>query len=473
MSQPTLENFLALGHQAMAANQAQAGVDYFCKAVEHDAANAQAYLALAAAMFKLKQYRACLECIDKVLSLDPQCPEAFNNRGLAFKALGKNQEAIASFEQAIALQPCFPEAFLNVAAAYRSERRLSEALLHIQTALAQKPDYAQAFSNQGNIYQDLHQLDAAIASFDKAISLEPDLAEAYFNKSIALLLQGDYKAGWPLYEWRWVNDNKAALNRHPHLEVWSGKQSLQGKKILIQSEQGFGDTIQFCRFIRRVAALGAHVVFEVDAVLASLMRSVEGVHEILIQGQATPEADYKVQLMSLPGLFGLGLEDVGEIGAYIRVSPEKSQKWVAQTVNLRQSIGIVWRGNPHHQNDQHRSIPLENFLARLPRDRRYVSLQLETSALEKEILQRYGILELALEISDFEDTAAICQNLAGVVCVDTSVAHLCGALGVSCEVVLGVNPDWRWMLASHSSGWYSSVSLSRDVKTETHIKNEK
>jgi tetratricopeptide (TPR) repeat protein len=461
MSQPKLENFLALGHQAMAANQAQAGVDYFCKAVELDAANAQAYLALAAAMFKLKQYRACLECIDKVLSLDPQCPEAFNNRGLAFKALGKNQEAIASFEQAIALQPCFPEAFLNVAAAYRSERRLSEALLHIQTALAQKPDYAQAFSNQGNIYQDLHQLDAAIASFDKAISLEPDLAEAYFNKSIALLLQGDYKAGWPLYEWRWVNDNKAALNRHPHLEVWSGKQSLQGKKILIQSEQGFGDTIQFCRFIRRVAALGAHVVFEVDAVLASLMRSVEGVHEILIQGQATPEADYKVQLMSLPGLFGLGLEDVGEIGAYIRFGLEKSKKWTTEMAKERQSVGIVWRGNPNHQNDKYRSIPLESFLAKLPKGQRYISLQLETSVQEKEILKRMGVAEVTAHICDFEDTAAICQCLAGVVCVDTSVAHLCGALGVPCKVLLDVNPDWRWLLEDSKLTWYSSIELSR------------
>jgi tetratricopeptide (TPR) repeat protein len=466
MSQPALENFLALGHQAMAANQAQAGVDYFCKAVELDAANAQAYLALAAAMFKLKQYRACLECIDKVLCLNPQCPEAYNNRGLALKALGKNYEAIASFEQGIALQAYFPEAYLNLAAAYRGERRLTEALESIQKAIDQNPNYAQAHSNQGNIYQDLHQLDAAIASFDKAISLEPDLAEAYFNKSIALLLQGDYKAGWPLYEWRWVNDNKAALNRHPHLEVWSGKQSLQGKRILIQSEQGFGDTIQFCRFIRLVSELGSHVIFEVDAVLASLMRSVEGVHEILIQGQATPEADYKVQLMSLPGLFGLGLEDVGEIGAYIRVSPEKTQKWVAQTVNLRQSIGIVWRGNPHHQNDQHRSIPLENFLARLSKDRHYVSLQLETSALEKEILQRFGIQELAREISDFEDTAAICQNITGVVCVDTSVAHVCGALCVSCEVVLDVNPDWRWLLATPTSKWYSSVRLLRTCETK-------
>jgi hypothetical protein len=414
---------------------------------------------LGAAMFKLNQFRACLECIDKVLTLNPDCPEAYNTQGLALKALGKNQDAIASFNKAIALQAYFPEAYLNLAAAYRGERRLPEALRAIQKAIDQKPGYAQAHSNQGNIYQDLHQLDAAIASFDNSISLEPDLAEAYFNKSIALLLQGDYKAGWPLYEWRWVNDNKAALNRHPHLEVWSGKQSLQGKKILIQSEQGFGDTIQFCRFIRRVAALGAHVVFEVDAVLASLMRSVEGVHEMLIQGQATPEADYKVQLMSLPGLFGLELEDVGEKGAYIRVSPEKSQKWVAQMVNLRQSIG--WRGNPHHQNDQHRSIPLENFLARLPQDKRYVSLQLETSALEKKILQRFGIQELAHEISDFEDTAAICQNIAGVVCVDTSVAHLCGALDVPCEVVLNVNPDWRWMLGGVNSFWYESIKLNR------------
>jgi tetratricopeptide (TPR) repeat protein len=468
MSQLMLENFLALGHQAMAANQAQASVDYFCKAVELDGANAQAYLSLGAAMFKLNQYRACLECIDKVLALNPTCPEAYNTQGLALKALGKNQDAIASFNKAIALQAYFPEAYLNLAAAYRGERRLPEALRAIQKAIAQKPDYAQAHSNQGNIYQDLHQLDAAIAAFDKAISLEPDLAEAYFNKSIALLLKGDYKAGWPLYEWRWVNDNKAALNRQHHLEVWSGKQPLQGKRILIQSEQGFGDTIQFCRFIRRVAALGAHVVFEVDAVLASLMRSVQGVHEILIKGQPVPPSDYKVQLMSLPGLFGLELQDVGVNGAYVHVSPEKAKKWKTEMANQRHKIGIIWRGSPNHLNDKNRSIPLENFLTRLSKDRDYVSLQLETSDREKEILMQRGVREATAEIRDFEDTAAICQNLAGVVCVDTSVAHLCGAMNTPCEVLLDVNPDWRWMLKVITSCWYESIQLNRIFKAKIY-----
>jgi tetratricopeptide (TPR) repeat protein len=445
----------------MAADNAEAGVDYFCKAVELDGANAQAYLSLGAAMFKLKQYRACLECIDKVLVLDSECAEAYNNQGLALKALGKNQDAIASFDKAIALQAHFPEAYLNLAAAYRSERRLTAALESIQKAIAQKPDYAQAHSNQGNIYQDLHELEAAIASFDNAISLEPDLAEAYFNKSITLLLKGDYKAGWPLYEWRWVNDNKAALNRHAHMEVWSGQQSLQGKRILIQSEQGFGDTIQFCRFIRHVSKLGAHVVFEVDAVLASLMRSVQGVGEILIKGQPAPPADYKVQLMSLPGLFGLELQDVGAEGAYISVRPEKAKKWAAEMGSHRQNVGIVWRGSPNHQNDKNRSIPLENFLAKLPKNQRYVSLQLCTSAQEKEILKRFGVGEVITASCDFEDTAAICQNLAGVVCVDTSVAHLCGALNVSCQVLLSVNPDWRWNLGGIKSSWYESVQLVR------------
>lgn len=464
MSQPTLENFLTLGHQAMAANKAEAGVDYFCKAVELDGANAQAYLSLGAAMFKLKQYRAFLECIDKVLALDPECAEAYNNQGLAFKASGKNQDAILSFDKAIAIQAHFPEAHLNLAAAYRGERRLTEALLSIQKAIDQKPDYAQAHSNQGNIYQDLHQLEAAVASFEKAISLEPELAEAYFNKSIALLLQGDYKAGWPLYEYRWVNDNKAALNRHPDLEVWSGKQPLQGKRILIQSEQGFGDTIQFCRFIRCVSALGAYVVFEVDAVLASLMSSVQGVNEILIKGQPVPLVDYKVQLMSLPGLFGLGLQDVGVEGAYISVSSDKANKWAAEMANFPQSVGIVWRGSSNHQNDKNRSIPLESFLSKLPKDQRYLSLQLGTSAQEKEILKRYGVTEVQAEVCDFEDTAAICQNIAGVVCVDTSVAHLCGALNVPCEVLLDVNPDWRWTLRGLKSHWYGSINLNRQSK---------
>jgi hypothetical protein len=207
--------------------------------------------------------------------------------------------------------------------------------------------------------------------------------------------------------------------------------------------------------------LGAHVIFEVDAVLASLMRSVQGVNEILIKGQPLPPADYKVQLMSLPGLFGLELQDVGVQGAYISVSPEKAKKWAAEMVKHRQSLGIVWRGSPNHLNDKHRSIPMENFLTKLPKDKCFLSLQLGKSAQEKEILQRFGIDEVTTEVFDFEDTAAICQNLAMVVCVDTSVAHLCGALNVPCEVLLDVNPDWRWGLGMATSKWHASIKLNR------------
>jgi hypothetical protein len=165
--------------------------------------------------------------------------------------------------------------------------------------------------------------------------------------------------------------------------------------------------------------------------------------------------------MSLPGLFGLGLQDVGVDGAYISVSPEKSKKWAAEMAHQRQSVGIVWRGSPNHQNDKNRSMPLERFLSKLPNDQRYLSLQLGTNALEKEILQRFGVREVTSEICDFEDTAAICQNLAMVVCVDTSVPHLCGALNVPCEVLLDVNPDWRWGLGMSTSKWHASIKLNR------------
>jgi hypothetical protein len=158
---------------------------------------------------------------------------------------------------------------------------------------------------------------------------------------------------------------------------------------------------------------------------------------------------------------GLELQDVGVQGAYVSVSPEKANKWAAEMANHHQSVGIVWRGSPNHLNDKKRSIPLESFLAKLPKEQRYLSLQLDTSANEKEIIKRFGVGEVTVEIYDFEDTAAICQNLAGVVCVDTSVAHLCGALNVSCEVLLDVNPDWRWKLTGEKSKWYGSIVQKR------------
>ncbi len=441
-------------------------VDYGCRAIEAKPQSALAYLDVGSAMFGLGQYQASLECLDLAISLDAKCAQAYNNRGLALKALKQPQAAEASFQTAIALDPSQAQAWLNLGTLQRQLDRHEEALASYDQAIALQPGYAQAFFNRGNVLQDLGRLDEAIAHFDQALVLEPGMADVHWNKAVCLLLGGHYAAAWPLYEWRWVNHQATAASPVDSLPVWDGRQSLAGKTLLVQSEQGLGDTIQFCRYIPLLAAQGAKVVFEVDSPLAALMQTVEGVEATLLRGEpsaaSTAAADYRVLLMSLPLHFGTTLNTIPSPGKYLVVPPEQLHHWSERLGAKRNKrIGLVWRGSPNHQNDDKRSILVETFLAVLPSGFDYVSLQLRPSVQELHTLVAYGVLQVADDLNDFADTAALCAQLDLVISVDTSVAHLSGALGVPCWVLVAHSPDWRWLLGRKDCVWYRKTQIYR------------
>ena len=414
----------------------------------------------------LKRYDEALASYDQALSVKPDHAEALYNRGTALQELKQLDAAVASYDRAIAIKPDYAEAIYNRGTALQELQQLDAAVASYDHAIAVKPDYAKAYSNRGTALQELMQLDAAVASYDRAIAIKPDYAGAYGNKSFVLLLGGDFKNGWPLYEWRWKRKEESKHKRDFPQPLWLGKESLGGKTILLHSEQGLGDTIQFCRYARLVAALGARVVMELPEPLLDLLKDLAGVSEFIAKGSALPAFDYHCPLLSLPLAFKTDLGTVPTLPRYLGADGERIAKWRARLgERTKPRIGLVWSGNIDHKDDHNRSMSLTDLLKHLPARYQYVSLQREVREADQALLAaRSDILHFGDELKDFADTAALCEQMDLIISVDTSVAHLAGALGKPVWILLPFRPDWRWLLERTDSPWYPSARLFRQEK---------
>ncbi len=437
-----------------------------CRALEVKPSSAEVYIDMGSAMLGLGQAPAAVECLDAALGIDGQSAQAHNNRGLALKALGRTDEAMAAYRQALVLDASNRDAWLNLGVVQRQLDQHAAALESYAQAIVLQPDYAKAYVNRGIVLHDLGRLDEAIAAFDQALALQPAMGEAAWNKSLALLTLGDYGAAWPLYEWRWVNHSTTPPAADSAVPLWDGAAPLAGKRILVQCEQGLGDCIQFARYLPLLADQGAHVVFAVYAALAGVMQTLRGVAEIVPHTGPHPQTDYRVLLMSLPLLFKTTLATIPAPARYLQVPPSALQQWAMPLgANSRMRVGLVWRGSPSHQNDHKRSIPLAQLMALLPSGRDadvdYVSLQYQPSATEQAVLTQHGVVQMAKAVADFSDTTAICAQLDLLISVDTSVAHLGGALGVPCWVLVTHSADWRWLLNRSDCVWYPATRVYR------------
>jgi tetratricopeptide (TPR) repeat protein len=444
-----------------------------------------------------KKLQDAVKSFDKAISLSPDFNEAYNNRGNALKGLGRLEEAIVSYEMAIQIKPDYAEAYNNRGNALKDLKRIDEAIASYDVAIHINPNYAEAYNNRGNALKEHRKVDeaikdysqaidlksncfeafnnignglkekkllsAAIASYDRAIEIRPDFAEAYWNKSLALLLNGDYINGWKFYEWRWQRDVFAPLKRDFPQPLWLGTPSLLNKSILLHGEQGFGDTIQFSRYAKLVSDLGAKVILEVQMPLISLLEDLDGVSLATIRGEKIPEFDFHCPLMSLPHAFKTTEDTIPTRNPYIFSKFAKVAIWEAKLGNrIKPRIGIVWSGNRGHQNDHARSISLKQLLLYLPDNCQYVSLQKGLSLADGKVLQNNPqILNFAHELYDFSDTAALAEILDCIVSVDTSVAHLTAAMGKKTWILLPNDPDWRWFLDREDSPWYPTAKLYR------------
>ncbi len=426
---------------------------------------AQAFFNRALVLQATGRLDAALADFEKAIEIQPDYAQAWNNRGVVLQEQLRWDEAATSYVRAIAAQPDLGQAHYNLGNALRALGRFEEAIASYDAAIGLEADAAHAFNNRGLALQELQRSAQAIASYDAAIAIQANYADAYWNKAIELLLCGDFAQGWKLYEWRWKRDAFTSRKRDFAQPLWLGDAPLVGKTVLLHAEQGLGDSIQFCRYARDVQALGAHVLLEVPRPLMSLFASLEGVSQIIEKGAPLPQFDYHCPLLSLPLAFQTRLEQLPGHTPYLASTVPQRNRWQRRLgPRTKPRVGLVWSGNALDKNDLQRSMRLQDLLPYLSSDFEFICLQKEMRPVDQHLIQTSQIRFFGAQIEDFSDTAALCDLVDLVISVDTSVAHLAGALGKPTWILLPYTPDWRWMLHRDDSPWYPSVRLYRQTQ---------
>jgi tetratricopeptide (TPR) repeat protein len=414
----------------------------------------------------LHRYDDALTSFDRALALRPDLVEALTNRGNALNGLKRYAGALASYDRAIVCQPTHAGAHYNRGTTLHEMRRYDEALASYDRAIALQPDYPEAFSNRGATLWELKRHDEALASYDHAIALQPEFPEAHWNAASLRLLTGDFDRGWAEYEWRWKYRTMALAKRNFAQPLWRGE-PIERKTILLHSEQGLGDTIQFCRYVPLVAERGARVILEVDKRLRELMSSLNGAAQVMSAGDVLPEFDLHCPLLSLPRAFHTLLETVPSHTPYLHAPTEQLTKWNTRLGPKRGlRVGLIWSGNPAHHRDQARSIEFGALTPLLNTGATFFSLQKDIRPDDAAALaRRQDVIQVADEFADFSDTAAVMAQLDLIISVDTSTVHLAGALGRPVWILLPYLPDWRWLLDRDTSPWYPTARLFRQDET--------
>ncbi len=395
----------------------------------------------------------------RALALQPLDSRAYNNLGVALRAQGKPHAALASYRRARALKPEDPGLHSNMGNVLRTLGLLEEAAASIRRSIELRPEAADPWRNLGLVLRDLGELDEAIDCFDRALALRPDHVDTLWDQTYARLLAGDLERGFAGYEVRW--GLAEAAPRGFEAPMWDGG-ALDGRTILLYAEQGYGDTIQFARYVPLVAARGGRVVLECKAEMRALLQHLPGVAAFAVKGEDLPPYDVQAPLASLPWLFGTRLDTIPAAVPYL-VAPAGPGPGLEPAPGIKARVGIAWGGSPTHKNDRNRSLPLVQFLELAARPE--VALySLQKGARAKELAETGAgalIRDLDPHMGDFAATARLVAALDLVITVDTSVAHLAGALGQPVWILVPFAPDWRWLRDREDSPWYPMARLFR------------
>ena len=415
-------------------------------------------------LLSLRRTEEALAAFRQVLARVPQHPQARLGSGIAHAALGALDEAVADFDRALTLAPGHPAAHFNRGIALYDLGRYAEAVAAHDSALAAAPDHAGALLNRGRALAALNRFDDAIASYGKAQALRKDDADVHFMESLALLTLGDYRRGFEKYEWRWRRSGMPEQKSRGR-PLWRGDYPLARKTVLLHAEQGFGDTIQFARYVPLLVANGAKVVLEVQPELTALMARLEGAAAVIARGTAAPPFDVHCPLGSLPLAFKTESATVPANIPYLSADNARLAKWSARIGALeRPRIALAWAGNPSHLNDRNRSVPFAKLAPLLSIPARFVSIQRDVRGEDAIALAGDSrVTNLGAELDNFADTAALIAQCDLVIAVDTAVAHLAGAMGRPLWMLLPFAPDWRWTLDGETSPWYPTARLFRQT----------
>jgi tetratricopeptide (TPR) repeat protein len=463
----------ALGRVALQRGDAAGAERWLLASLAHRPMHAQTLNWLGLARMKLENYAAAEQPLRQALDIQPELNQARNNLGLVIYRSGRLAEALSCFEEAIARDPEYRNARINRASTLRTLGRYAEAQEELERVLARHPDDAEGFTNLGAVLQDRGKPDLALAALNRAAALSPESPTTRWNLALTQLLLGDFTRGFENFEARWEGcEHLRGGYRMPRERAWRGE-SLAGKRLLLWSEQGFGDTIQFIRFAQDAARRGATVTALVQPQLTELVRSAPGIAQAGPCDGPVPPYDVHCPLMSLPHL--LGISDTDQLHgthAYLRAPPERTEGWRQRMqAGSGLKVGLTWKGSSRTAIaelaaiDARRSVALELWAPLLAvRGCAFFSLQKDVTAAEADALARAGIRDFSAEWRDFADTAAVVANLDLVISVDTAVAHLAGAMGAPVWLLNRYDSCWRWLQGRADSPWYPRLRQFRQER---------
>ena len=403
-----------------------------------------------------------LQAYQQVFKIQPNHAEAYYNLGNLLQEQGKLEEAIEAYQRVLEIQPNHGEAYNNLGVVFNIQECFDKAVQAYHKAMQIKPNSAEIYCNLGNTLHEKRELEQAIQAYDKAIKIQPDYAKAHSNLGITLLLKGDSQLGWQEYEWRLKCRDPQAEKRRFFQPFWDGS-SLNGKTILLYAEQGFGDTIQFIRYVNMLLVYDGSIIVECQPELLKLFENIDGITELIVAKETPPDFNVHASLVSLPSIFGTTLESIPSEVPYLFPKSNSVISW-SPTSELK--IGIVWAGSPKHPSNGNRSIVLRLFSVLFEiADCQFYSLQVGP---DRDDIARYNysgiVVDLGANFTLFSDTAAAILELDLIISVDTVVAHLAGALGKEIWTLLLYMPDWRWLLDRENTPWYPTMRLFRQNK---------
>jgi len=460
---------------------------------------------------ELKQFSEAIECYSNSILINPADPNVYSNRANAYFSLGLLEKALGDFNKAIELNQTIPEIFFNRGVCLFTMRNFHEALENYERALELNPHHFSALVNRGNVLRELRKLDEALRNYAQALKIQPhsyetlnnigvvlyelryfteaqeafqasidifpDYASAHWNLSICYLIQGNYEQGWLEFEWRWKNQlgSLYSAQRKFNVPLWLGQESLEGKTILIHAEQGLGDTLQFCRFVKFFELIGARVVLEVQEQLVELLQTLSRNIVCMPFGSSLPHYDFHCPLMSLPLAFKISIHTLENQLPYIFPDFIKVNEWQKRlSIYEGFKVGLVWSGGYRANQPEswathfRRNIPLKQLLKIKNPQINFFSLQ-KGEIPNKELKQIKNdtdftkVVDYTTEFVDFSDTAAFIQNLDLIISVDTSVAHLAGAIGKPIWLLNRYDSCWRWLFGREDSPWYPSMKIFQQI----------
>ena len=429
---------------------------------------AEAWFNLAELDSRKAKTTAAIEKYQKAIALDPGMLPAHNNMGNMLKNSKRYTEAITAFEQVLALDPKLAEGHYNLGSVYRLMERHDAAILHFSKAIQLRPDYAEAWNNLALTCKNIGDFDRAGKYFNRALQIEPKLAVARWNRALLNLLKGNWQSGWQDFEHRFNLSHWRTIYPHRiHGRRWDGR-TIPNQTLFVHDEQGLGDTFQFVRYLPWAKSMCGRLVFETRPEIIPLLENTLGIDQIVERtsnGPSKVSFDHYIPLMSIPWLMKLKPQQMGEWAPYIRASENKTARWKSLLPPGPLKIGLVWAGRPEHGNDAIRSCGFE-ALSPLLKHKAVQFIALQKGAAERQ-LDAYpypNITRLGTRLEDFSDTAAVLAQLDLLITVDTSVAHLAGAMGKPAWIMIPYIPDWRWGIEGKHTRWYPTITLFRQPR---------